>query len=1066
MALQNQLGRLTTLAAVLAAAPLCAQVSTGSLSGALQDKQGKAIAGARVLVSSPALFAARELTTDAKGEYRTHLLPPGTYRIVATKDGFKSQAASDVRVGLGMAVKQDLTLSSIEVASTVVDVVASSASADKADTKTAVNFSPQQLEVMPTVADRGYQSALVLAPGVVTEGASSRPSIRGGSIQSTKISVNGADIKDDNRGEVQGAWMVEDNIEDIQVILSPLHARYGRAIGGQVNVVTKSGGDDWHGSLRALFSRNAWSGTSKNDDHVTSKNDDLSKTWQATLSGPIIKQRLWFNFGTILTPSASTQGMFGAISYRPYNQVFQTGNKLVDTVTGTDPNTFLPTPGSKVPTGYKFSRFDAWKQFTQETSSSYTEFKLTGALSANHTLEASYMASDNKKSNTDYWDDLWNTGLLSALGERKESRRSTTLNYRGILGDSTFLEARTTRNLYALTYPKGDPNYGGGKEYAYFDAYPVWAGQYTFVGYPFGVPAPGDDQNRNNQSTNVNLKLIRDWNGSHEIDLGLDLFRTDYDTAQQAGSNNREFNLGGWYTNGSDYLFPAIRFTGNTNAQGQPINNRWYEPNWFKSWRGLEPTMHQFLGVDGTIKCDNQAVYVNDNWTLNAHWSVMGGLRIEKQGITDTTGAKLADTTDLTPRMQVKYDLNGDSKKVFTLTLARLGGDFSQAFASVFAQDARKVAVDKGFTGIPGQPLPGDTNDSGNYGVRFLKWNEITNPAYYNAVYGFSDASKNVKVDPNLKTQAVDEFTFGFQRSYDNGSSLRMTYVNRSWKRSWAISQDYAKDQMVLIEDPTKSGLPSMYSQVTHVFNSDELKREYQSLEMDFTVRTKGVWTWGGNWTYSRLTGNDEGGEQTTGSVLFDASPRQYFYQRRYLTGQLGLSDNVFAPNGRLYGDVTHRGRLWATAVLPVGKDGQVSFSWLVRYSTGSPFAVTNGVGYTMAPLTGGAYPGPPSGYTAYLGGRRPFEQNDLYTLDFKLGFKLPVGVKGLQLMGDLSINNVLNHIPPMFYVSTSAVSGGGMDHFFVNPATYGTQDRQGKTPTNNYWLAPRSVQATLGLRF
>lgn len=1062
------IGRLTPLAVVLAAAPLMAQTSTGSISGQIQDAKGKPLAGARVVVSSPALFAPREMTTDARGEFRTHLLPPGNYRIVATKDGFKSRGASDVRVGLGAAVKQDLALTAIEVQSTVVEVVGSSVATDKSDTKTSVNYSPAQLEVMPTVVDRGYGSALALSPGVVTEGASSRPSIRGGSVQSTKISVNGADIKDDSRGEVQGTWMVEDNIEDIQVILSPLHARYGRAIGGQVNVVTKSGGDEWHGSMRTIFSRNSWNATSKNDSHETSRNDDLNKTWQATLSGPIVPQRLWFSLGTILTPSASSQGMFGAISYRPYNQVFQTGNPLIDAVTGTDPKTFEPTAGSKVPAGYKFSRFDAWKQFSQSTDSSYYELKLTGALAANHTLEASYMASDNKKSNTDYWDDLWNTGLMSALGERKEKRRSSTLAYRGILGDTTFLEAHFTRNLYALTYPKGDPNYGGGREYAYFDAWPLWGNHYTYVGYPFGVPAPGGDQNRNNQSVNLNLKLIRDWGvGSHELDFGLDFFRTDYDTAKQAGSNNREFNLGGWYYNGQNYLFPAIVFAGNTDANGNAINNRYFDSDNFFSWRGLEPTMHQFLGVDGTVKCDNQAFYVNDNWTINPHVSVMGGLRIEKQSITDTTGAKLANTTDFSPRFQVKYDVNGDSRKVFTFTAARLGGDFSQAFASVFAQDARKVVVDKGFTGVPNQPAAGSPNDNGYYGVRFLTWGEITNPAYYTKVFGFSDASKNVKVDPNLKSQAVDEFTVGFQRSYDSGSNVRMTYVNRSWKRNWAIAQDYALDQMVLLKDPTNSGLPSMNSQVTRVFNSDDLTRKYQSLELEFNVRTKGVWSWGGNWTYGRLTGNDEGGEQTTGSVLFDTAPRQYFYQRRYLTGTLGIPDSVFAPDGRLYGDVTHRARLYATAVLPVGKGGQLSFSWLLRYSTGSPFAINTSAKFAtpMTPL-GAAYPGPPTSYTAYQGGRRPFEQNDLYCVDFKVGFKMPLGLKGVQLVGDLSVNNVFNHIPPMFYVSNTAVSGGGRDFALVNPATYGTQDNQGKTPSNNYWLSPRTATATLGLRF
>jgi outer membrane receptor for ferrienterochelin and colicin len=184
------------------------------------------------------------------------LLPVGNYKVTAVKDGFVTAGAKDIRLGVGAAVSQDLTMQPVAAAGTTVEVVASAATVDKTDTKAATNFSSDDLIALPGV-DRSFTGAADMAPGLTT-GRGGSFSVRGGATQNTNYRVNGVDVKDDYQGDLTGTFVIEDNIDDVQVILSPLNARNGRALGGAVNVVTKSGGNDFKGSIRATLARDSW----------------------------------------------------------------------------------------------------------------------------------------------------------------------------------------------------------------------------------------------------------------------------------------------------------------------------------------------------------------------------------------------------------------------------------------------------------------------------------------------------------------------------------------------------------------------------------------------------------------------------------------------------------------------------------------------------------------------------------------------------------------------------------------------------------------------------------------
>lgn len=1041
------LKQFSRLALLLAAGPaLMAQVATGALTGTAKDAKGAPLAGVRVAISSTALFAPRVTTTDERGEWRAPLLPPGSYKITASKDGFFATGVDNIRVGLGSAARFDLVLKPAQAATATVEVVATSAEMDKTDTKSSVNFSAETLATLPAVT-RGVAGAADLAPGL-TDGIGGSYSVRGGATQNTQYRVNGTDVKDDYQGDLTGTYYIEDNIEDTQVVLSPLNARNGRATGGAINVVTKSGSNTFAGSVRATISRNSWTAINPSyQPGVAGQTaDDLNKQYQVVLSGPIIKDRLWFDAGTILNPNQHFSYQLGN-PYRTANSVVLTGNAAMDAV-------LLAGPGG----GYAVTKFDANAPYTQAYDSTYWEGKLTGAITANQTLEFSYSHSTTSLGPRDPFGDTDTlVSRLATLGNQTEDKKVYGWAYRAVLSNSAFLDAHINKVDSKAVFPVGDPNFGTGEGMLVYEGNTAKTpGNRAGYSYPFGFGISPTPDRRNNRSGNINLKVFYDLGGSHELDTGYDFYEGVRGTSSASGLNNQFFRAGGVYADpAGNLLFPVINLTPNPSGG-------WLYGQDGTGLRGAAPSMVQYLGQDGTTKTRMDAIYVNDQWTINDNWNLMLGLRLEQNKITDTDGAEIAKVHDFSPRFQLRYDLNGDSKRVFTLTAARFTGDFTTGFTDAFVKKANSADVQYGWSG--NAVAPGTAA-----GVQFVNYAALTNPANYKKVITFEDSSKNYAVDPGLKTPYMDELTLGFRRGWDNGSSVSLTYVYRTWKQDWAFSTNYLPDQMITLKDPTGSGLPDQYSFLTHVFNSDQLRREYNGLELVWTGKLSSVWTVGGNWTYSRLVGNNNGGDSTTGQSFRDNSPEGYYYQNRILN-YMGVPESAYAPTGQLSQDQEMRGRLYLSAVLPLGK-GTISYAAMLRYDSGTHYSA---VSATPFPGAGVPYLGPgtdayyPFTYNNYYGGRNIYSNNDTYQVDFKINFQVPLGIPGfekLALIGDMQVNNLFNHILPV-YLDHTLYNGGsyGTTQMYIqDPSTFGTAiPGQG----NNYWNTGRNVGMSVGLRF
>ncbi len=1051
----------TSIAFLLAAGPVLVAQSSGTLSGTVRDAKGMALAGARVTISSETMIAPRVLVTNDKGEWRAPLLPAGSFRVAVSKDGYVGSGAEGIRIGIGTALRQDLVLKPIQQATATVEVVSTSADVDKSDTKASVNYSADALATLPSVT-RGFTGAADLSPGLTT-GVNGSFSVRGGATQNTLYRVNGTDVKDDYQGAQTGTYVIEDNIEDVQVILSPLNARNGRALGGAVNVVTKSGSNSFAGSIRGQIARSG-SWALPNKDYVEAGDvvsDDLNKEYQVTFNGPVIKDRLWFSLGTILKPSQS----FDYSLNRPYpsyvHMPVTTGNAGADARLETGP------------TGYAFTKFDEDGQYKQVYDDKYYEGKLTGAITKDHTIEFNYSKSDvNLGPRNPFGDGGANISRLAALGSQTEEKQAYGWNYRGVLTSSMFLEGRWNKVDSRTVFPSGDMNYSTGELLLVYAGVSqanggAPGGRYG-LSYPFGLGISPTADRRNNRSGNLNLKIYQEIFGSnHEIDLGVDYYQAVRGTSRQAGLKNQIFRIGGAYESlaGGQYLFPAVNFTPALAASGIQ------DPT---GLRGPAPSLQQYTGVDGVTKNTTLSFYANDQWTINNHFNVMLGLRYDSMKVVDTTGEELGNAKDISPRLQVRYDIKGDSKHLLTVTAARYGGDFTTGFTDAFIQKADGKGINYGWTG--------NTNNLGvgsDFGVQFYDYAAITNPLNYTYVHGYFDNTRGYKIDGDLKAPNLLEATLGYRRGWDNGSSVKITFVHREWKQDWAFKVDYDGQYVNSIEDPTGSGLlPTKYVIYQRVSNSNDLVRKYNGLELEWTGKISSIWTVNGNWTYSRLVGNNNGGDQGPGGQTFrDNAPAGYFNYRDHLVGVMGLTDAQIAPLGPLVQDQTNRGRLALTAVLPLGK-GTISYSWLLRYDSGIHFntAVTSPITPAITPIVitdafgPQTVPGRPTTYTQFFEGRGQYSRNDTFRVDFKINYSVPLGLPGfmskVMLIGDLMVTNLFNEYRVNnlgFGTSANAGLTAGTNYLRIdNPAAFARTN----PAIADYWSSGRAFQASLGLKF
>jgi len=279
---------LGVVAGVLLTAGLAsAQTTTGTITGRAVDAQGLALPGVTVNASSPNLQGTRTTVTADQGDYIFTLMPPGTYIVSFEFSGFERQVKS-IALASTQVHPLDITLGPAGVAESV-EVVGRSAAVFVQTAQVATSFSQDLIAALPT--NRDINAALLLAPSVHATGPNGGYSIAGGMSFENLFLLNGVTINENLRGQPHELY-VEDAIQETTVAAAGVSAEFGRFGGGVVNVITKSGGNIFSGSLRDTLNNDTWRALTP--FAADTKADDLLSAYEYTLGGPIVRDRLWF----------------------------------------------------------------------------------------------------------------------------------------------------------------------------------------------------------------------------------------------------------------------------------------------------------------------------------------------------------------------------------------------------------------------------------------------------------------------------------------------------------------------------------------------------------------------------------------------------------------------------------------------------------------------------------------------------------------------------------------------------------------------------------------------------
>ena len=270
--------------------------TTGGLIGKVIDTTGAALPGVTVEAKSPSVQGTRSTVTDVTGTYRLALLPPGEYSVEFHLEGFAPTARRSVVVSLGKDTATDITLRPAAM-SEELTVSAAAPVVDTTSTTLGTNLTTRAIETLPT--GRNYASIVQVTPGVTSDANPSNAtqstiSVYGSSGAENAFYIDGVNTTNMEYG-FQGKELNFEFISEVDVKTGGYEAEFGRSTGGIINVVTKSGGNDFTGDLFTYYDSDSLQSNAKSVESTSGTQTGFTrKDFGVDLGGYVMKDRLWF----------------------------------------------------------------------------------------------------------------------------------------------------------------------------------------------------------------------------------------------------------------------------------------------------------------------------------------------------------------------------------------------------------------------------------------------------------------------------------------------------------------------------------------------------------------------------------------------------------------------------------------------------------------------------------------------------------------------------------------------------------------------------------------------------
>lgn len=945
-------------ALMIAALPAFAQEQSGAIEGVVTDSTGAVVPGATVEARSAS--GVRTTVTDTSGYYRFPALAPGSYDVSSVLTGFTSVKVPAVRLSLGQTLKVDMALR-VSTIQEEVTVTGETPIIDVSSTQRSRSIRDEYIDAVPK--GRDFTSIATQAPGANMEFKTGGLSIDGASSSENKYIIDGIETNDPETG-LSSQQLVTDMVDEVQVKSSGYEAEYAGSVGGVVNVITKSGTNDFQGSAWTYYSSDELGfargpafggGTSQSPayadgrpslrlnpnnssvaESVTYPKDDVT-SWEPgfALGGPIKKDKAWF-----------------FVSYNP------TLRSIDRTVTLTRDNSVV-------------SR-------NEDRKTHFISANLSSQLS--DSLRARLAFNSNKQNIK---------GLLPALAGSdvpgsNYDVNTISPNYSGsanvdyIVSPKFFLSARGgyfLQNVINEGIPVTDKftyqtsNVGGCAGCPPVPA--QFQGPTGFTNVPTIFSSDKDRFTR--MSLQTDATWFVDLGGKHEFKAGVQFDQLKNDVLN-GETGNRILMFWGSTTGGQrgDYGYYRVR----SNA--------------FEPARG-------FLTV-GESTSNNLGLFLQDSWTIGQKLTINLGLRTERERVgnydpsnPDSVARGFGDTlfefgfgSKLAPRVGFAYDVTGDGKTkvygswglfydIFKLALPRgsFGGDkWIELYYTLDTPDpANLFACQLNPAGTAGVNCPG----------RLIRPPvDFRHPSFEYLEY---DADGKPVLDP----YRLQEFSGGIERALSANTSVAVRYVHKQIDK--AIEDigflDAQGNEVYLIGNPGFGANQVAWTLTDGTqIPAPKAVRDYDAVELGFNRRLANSWGLRVAYTWSRLHGNYSGLAQADEPGRADPNVGRLFDHPTMMFGQDGKP--VFGP-------------------LPTDRPHQFKSQFIYQ----APFGLTAGVNASVAsgsPVTREAAFVAGHGYTVqYLGrgsdGRTPTLSNFSLNLtqDIKIG-----GDRKLQLMANI----------------------------------------------------------------
>ena len=776
----------------------------GSLSGVAQDPSGAVVQGAKVTITGP--IGSNSTTTGADGRFLFQLLVPGTYSVHVEKSDFKTVDIKSTEVFTGRTSNINVNME-VGASSITIEVTGASTTVDTTSTAVSSNLNDDFYSSVPV--GRGVTSLFYAAPGVTSGGGTgtANPSIAGGTGLENNYIADGVSITDGAFGgigvysRVYGSLSTGINlsfVKEVQVKTGGYEAQYGKSTGGIVQIVTKSGTSQYHGTLAGYFGPQQFEAT-----RLFSDDFGLGGINQRfNLQGKILHQSNYDVEGEFGGPVPGLKKLFFFGSFNPqwntdYVQMAQFHNPS-DTINGTPTQTSL----GNIDIGVRVYSYAG---------------KLTYRISDGHQLEASVFG-DPTYGNNNPNGSILSTASPTTFDKLQYGTRNLVVRYNGTLSPTWLFNASWAWGHNNLNDTPASPDAYQIVDYTQRDTCGAPSfnalctdpsnqlrGQFTRQGLGYYENTTGE-----NYGLNVDTQKVFNFLGSHTLGFGYRYDVNHYDGTKLRSGPNIAFTATDAAAIGGDAALQAELVQNGTNAAFQlrasgagcgvseldipGISNC---PD-----GGVGTLLLQTRGEFGDLNFKTRSGYntafAQDSWSPSKYVTINAGLRWEQQKLEGTV-ARYTFVDTWSPRIGISVDPWGNRK--------------TKVYAN-FGRYAEALPLDMGIRSLSSElDFPTTYWLPPNDGAGHVAQNpdgtfDFSNFSAANNLYlpfGGVSAQTSTAFAPGTKSQYLDEYVVGFEHEFGNsGVVFTARYTDRRIKR-------IIEDNAALSPEAYQAGLGQFY---------------------------------------------------------------------------------------------------------------------------------------------------------------------------------------------------------------------------------------------------------------